>query len=176
MTIKFKFSLQLCFLAIFILLNNCGLFKKVDTRKIPQNAQERARQNVEQGRGVSVGGIFNRGGGTNYEFSSSNPLWRASLEILDFLPLTTVDYSGGVLITDWYYDSVSKSDTALKITVRFLSNEIKSNSFKVIVHQRVCVDSNKCTMKKIDSRIKEELVKSILSKAVTIKAAQKQKK
>ena len=177
MTIKFKFFFQLCFLAIFILLNNCnGFFKKVDARKIPQNAQERARQNVEEGRGVQVGNIFNRGGGTNYEFSSSNPLWRASLEILDFLPLTTVDYSGGVLITDWYYDSASKSNTALKITVRFLSNEIKTNSFKVIVHQRVCVDSNKCTMKKIDSRIKEELVRSILSKAATIDAEQKQKK
>ncbi len=31
-------------------------------------------------------------------------LWRASLEILDFIPLTTVDYSGGIIITDWYND------------------------------------------------------------------------
>ena len=65
--------------------------------------KERARKNIEEGRGVSLKNIISgRIGTTNYEFSTSNPMWRASLEILDFLPLTTVDYSGGIIITDWY--------------------------------------------------------------------------
>ena len=59
-------------------------------------------------------------GSTNYEFSTSNPMWRASLEVLDFLPLATVDYSGGVIISDWYTDN--DPNEALKITVRFLDN------------------------------------------------------
>ena len=42
------------------------------------------------------------GSKTTYEFSTSNPMWRASLEVLDFIPLSTVDYSGGMIITDWY--------------------------------------------------------------------------
>ena len=73
-------------------------------RDDPVNAKERARKNIEEGRGISLGGALKRGS-TNYEFSTSNPLWRASLEIIDFMPLTTVDYSGGIIITDWYSDS-----------------------------------------------------------------------
>ena len=53
------------------------------------------------------------GGNTTYQFSSSNPMWRASLEILDFLPLTTVDYSGGIIITDWYGEE--NENDAIKI-------------------------------------------------------------
>ena len=104
---------------VFILLTNCGGLSKVDARKTPTNALERARKNIEEGRGSGLSGII-RGGKTNYEFSSSNPMWRASLELLDFLPLTTVDYSGGVIISDWYSDS-TKSNESIKISVRFLS-------------------------------------------------------
>jgi hypothetical protein len=68
--------------------------------------------------------------------ATSNPMWRASLEILDFLPLTTVDYSGGIIITDWYSDN--GNNDSIKITVRFLSNEIRSDNLKIIVHKKNC--------------------------------------
>ena len=86
---------------ISVILTSCQVLKpkKVDTREIPISGPDRARKNIEQGKGISVGNILGRGG-TNFEFSSSNPMWRASLEILDFLPMTTVDYSGGIIITD----------------------------------------------------------------------------
>ena len=100
-----------------LLLNSCGGFKKVDTRKTPLKGMDRARKNVEEGRGISLKNLGKRGGSMNYEFSSSNPMWRASLEILDFLPLVTVDYSGGVIITDWYSD-ISNNNDAIKITLR----------------------------------------------------------
>jgi hypothetical protein len=171
-----KFLLKLSFLSFFILVGHCGIHKKVDTRVTPQNSQERAVKNVNEGRGISVGNILgNRRGGGSFEFSSSNPLWRASLEILDFLPLTTVDYSGGIIITDWYTDS-DKDANSLKITVRFLNNEIASNSLKIIVHQKKCLSTNNCTTQEINSKIKEELTKSILTSAATIEAEQKAKK
>ncbi len=172
MTNIIKFLLKFSFLIFFILVNHCS---KVDTRKTPQNAQERARKNVEEGRGVSVGNILGRRGGGSFEFSSSNPLWRASLEILDFLPLTTVDYSGGIIITDWYTDN-NKDASSLKITIRFLNNEVATNSLKIIVHQKRCSSTNNCTTQEIDSKIKEELTKSILTSAATIEAEQKTKK
>lgn len=164
----------LLFVFLFSGCNN-SFFKKVDTRQTPINAQERARKNIEEGRGVSIGDVLKRGG-TNFEFSSSNPLWRASLEILDFLPLTTVDYSGGVIISEWYTNSNSKNQEALKITVRFLSNEIQTNSLKIIVHQRICEINNNCLIKEVNSKIKEELVKSILTKAAVIQENQTKKK
>ena len=120
------------------MLTACGMYEKVDQRERPDGAQAKARKNIEEGRGVSVGSITKGiGKGTTYEFSSSNPMWRASLETLDFLPLTTVDYSGGVIITDWYSDSNSAKES-IKISLRFLSNDVRSESLKVIVHQKTC--------------------------------------
>ena len=118
---------------IFSLLVSCGkgFFKKVDTRKVPISGPERAKQNVKEGRGVGLGQMMGKAkGSTNYEFSTSNPMWRATLDILDFLPLSTVDYSGGIIISDWYTDETNKNQ-ALKITVRFMSNVVQSNVLKL---------------------------------------------
>ena len=93
--------------------------------------------------------MLGRVGKTTYEFSTSNPLWRASLEILDFLPLTTVDYSGGMIITDWY--SESNSNESIKITVRFLGNEVRTENLKVIVHKKVCSTGTSCKTSLINS-------------------------
>ena len=102
--------------------------------------------------------------GTNFEFSSSNPMWRASLETLDFLPLTTVDYSGGVIITDWYSEDVNNRDS-IKITIRFLSNEIRSDSVKIIVHKKTCDNNLNCAKNVVTSNlIKDELRSTILRK------------
>tara|TARA_B100001057_G_scaffold10225_1_gene9719 strand:+ start:432 stop:896 length:465 start_codon:yes stop_codon:yes gene_type:complete len=143
---------------------------------VPVNADERARKNIEEGRGISLKGAMSGRRGTNYEFSTSNPLWRASLETIDFMPLTTVDYSGGIIITDWYSDT-NNNNEAIKITLRFLSNEIQSNSIKVIVHNKKCSPTENCTVSEIDSNIKFELQKTILSKAALLeKEAKKSKK
>ena len=94
-------------------------------------------------------------------------MWRASLEILDFLPLVTVDYSGGIIITDWYGDSSTKD--SIKITVRFLSNEVQTNSLKIIVHEKKCDGNNNCVINVVDSRIENELRSSILRQAAEFK-------
>ena len=104
---------------------------------------------------------------TTYEFSTSNPMWRATLDILDFLPLTTVDYSGGVIISDWYTDDTNINQ-ALKITVRFLSNVVRTNSLKVTVHRKKCSVNQSCKIELFQSRIQEELIASILKKATVL--------
>lgn len=167
-------STILLILLIITFFSSCSSFKPGDARNTPVNAQERARKNVTEGKGISIGNAIKGSRETNYEFSSSNPIWRASLEILDFLPLTTVDYSGGVIITDWYSDKNS-NNVALKLTIRFLSNEIQSNSIKIVVHQRTCQSFNNCSINEINSKIKEELVKSILSKAAIFEKEKKKK-
>ena len=156
-------------------LTSCG-GKFGDTRKTPVNAQERARKNVEEGRGVSIGGIIKGGRGTNYEFSTSNPMWRASLEILDFIPMTTVDYAGGMIISDWYSDN-NKSNESIKITLRFLNNEVRSDSLKVIVHKKACASTQSCKITLLkNSKIDEELRSSILRKAALLEKEGKKKK
>ena len=106
-------------------------------------------------------------GSTNYEFSTSNPMWRATLDILDFLPLSTVDYSGGIIISDWYTDETNKNQ-ALKITVRFMSNVIQSNSLKITVHRKKCSVNQSCNVELFKSRIQEELIASILKEAAIL--------
>ena len=155
-------------------LNSCGMYKKVDQREMPDGAEAKARKNVEQGRGISIGNLGKRGS-TNYEFSSSNPMWRSSLEILDFLPLTTVDYSGGIIITDWYSDN--SNNDSVKISVRFLSNEIRSDNLKITVHKKICDKGLNCRTNLVkNSAIGSELLSAILKKAAVFEKENKKKK
>ena len=159
----YKKLLNIILIFTITLLASCG---GKATKNQPTNALERARKNVEEGRGISIGNALKKRGATNYEFSSSNPMWRATLETIDFIPLTTVDYSGGMIITDWYSDQ--NSSDALKITVRFLTNELRSDAIKIIIHQKKCSSTNVCTVNIIDSKIKNELITSILKKAADL--------
>ena len=146
-------------------------------RERPVNAQERARQNVEQGKGVSINKMLKGRGNTNFQFSSSNPLWRASLETLDFLPMTTVDYAGGMIISDWYSDNAASSNESIKITIRFLSNEVRSNSLKIIVHKKICKTISSCNTSILEnSAISQELMTTIVRKAALMEKADKEKK
>ena len=139
--------------------------------------QERARQNVEEGKGVSINKLLSRRGNTNFQFTSSNPMWRASLETLDFMPMTTVDYAGGMIISDWYSDNTGSTNESLKITIRFLSNEIRSDSLKVIVHKKICKNISSCnTSVLVNSTIGQELTSTIIRKAALMEKEDKEKK
>ena len=150
---------------IMIFLNSCGV--NVFDRKDPiePNARKRARQNVEEGKGFSGGGLFGGKGNTNFEFASSNPLWRATLDTLDFMVISSVDYAGGLIISDWYSDN--SPDEAIKITVRFLANEVRVDSLKISVHKKTCVNS-RCIVKKIDTDLTSNIRDKILKKAALI--------
>tara|TARA_B100000214_G_scaffold131937_1_gene93804 strand:- start:307 stop:843 length:537 start_codon:yes stop_codon:yes gene_type:complete len=173
---KIKIPLIATLLTILLALTACA-YEKVDQRTRPDGAQAKARKNIEEGRGASIGGLTRGiGRGTTYQFSSSNPMWRASLETLDFLPLTTVDYSGGVIITDWYSDNNSSKES-IKISLRFLSNDIRSESLKVIVHQKICSANLNCRVVLLsNTKIKEELHTTILRKAALLEKESKNKK
>ena len=153
-------------IVIVSFLSSCGIYKPVDSRKVSPNSKERVKKNLEEGKGLSFSKMMDGGGGgTNYQFASSNPMWRATLEILDFLPLSNVDYSGGIIITDWYNEGTSL-DESIKITVRFLTNEIRSDGLKIIVHKKRCSVDQNCQITKISSALEHELQVAILKKAI----------
>ena len=161
-------------LIIFSLLLTQACNKNLDPNR-PTMAEDKRRKNIDEGRGASIASILGSRGNTNYEFSTSNPMWRATLDTLDFLPLTTVDYSGGVVITDWY--SENSSNEALKITVRFLSNDIRSDGIKIIVHKKNCNQNLDCKINILsNSKIKDELLSVILKKAALFEKSDKKKK
>ena len=165
-----KLILPILFL---FLLTSCGIYKPSDSRKVSPNVDERVQQSIEEGRGFRFGKALGRKG-TNFEFASSNELWRASLEVLDFLPLSNVDYSGGIIITEWYNEGTS-NDEAIKITVRFLSNEIRADGLSVIIHKRVCNKFQQCSVAKIQSTLEEEVKLAILKTATLLEKGKYEK-
>ena len=172
-----KLSRIFIIIALTLSLVSCGGFKKVDPRKMPDTAKAKARKNLEEGRGVSIKGLGRGIGKTSYEFSTSNPMWRASLETLDFLPLATVDYSGGMIITDWYSDDDSTTADSIKISLRFLANDVRSESLKVTVHKKTCSTNLNCKVSLLsNTKISQELHSTIIRKAALLEKQSKKKK
>ena len=168
------------YLTLMVLLgfvSSCGIYTNPNARKVSPNAQERVEKNLEEGKGVTIKSIVQgrKNKSTSYQFASSNSMWRATLEILDFLPLANVDYSGGIITTDWYNEGTS-SDESIKITVRFLTNEVRSDGLKIIVHKRRCNTQQICEVKKISSKLQQELQVAILKKAILYEKDSKKKK
>ena len=160
-----KFFLILALLMLGLAFTSCGIYKPVDARKVSPNADERVKKNLEEGRGFTImGGLNKNKGGGTFSFASSNPMWRATLEILDFLPLSNIDYAGGIIITDWYNEGTS-SNESIKITVRFLTTEIRADGIKIIVHKKKCSKQQNCTVQKVNSALESELQVAILRKA-----------
>ena len=166
----------LILLQLIISLNSCGplAYKKVDARKVSWDPEERVKKNLEEGRGFR---LFEneKKFGTTYEFASSNELWRATLDTIDFMPLTTANYSGGIVVTDWYSDNQSLSEN-IKITVRFLTNEIRSDALDLKIFYRKCDSSNKCKIIQKEGNLTKELKKEILKKATIYQQLTKAKK
>ncbi len=172
-----KLSRVFIIIALSLSLVSCGGFKKVDQRKMPDGAKAKARKNIEEGRGVSIAGLGKGMRKTSYEFSTSNPMWRASLETLDFLPLATVDYSGGIIITDWYSDNNSSTTDSIKISLRFLANDVRSESLKVTVHKKSCSSNLNCKISLLsNTKISQELHSTIIRKAALLEKQSKKKK
>ena len=172
------YPIKIIFLIILILffLNSCGPFKpkKTDLRKIPGDPKDKRAKNIQEGRAFRLMGIGDKlKSGGNFQFASSNEMWRASLELLEFTPLSNVDYSGGVIITDWF--SENSEQDPIKITVRFLSNEIRADGLKVIIYKKICKKNDKTNCQTIqdDTTLGQEIKLAILKKAISIKDSEK---
>ena len=167
----FKKILLFFFIAIF--LNACGGFKRSDVKDNPINDADKRKKNIEEGRGITIGKTFGQNSGS-FNFATSNEMWRASMEVLDFVPLATVDYGGGIIITDWF--SEDELEEEIKISVRFLTNEIRSDSLKVKVYTKNCESADKCTINEENPEIKKKLISTILTKASKYKQEKEEKK
>ncbi len=169
-------SVSLC-IVLLIFLNSCnGKLPGGDARKFPDDPKLRVQKNLEEGRGFRIMDSVNKPKGGVFEFASSNELWRASLDVIDFMPLSSVNYSGGIIISDWY-SSGQNSNESIKVSIRFLTNEIRSDAIDVKVFNRKCdVSLLNCKIIKNDGVLVTELKKEILKKATIFKKESKDKK
>ena len=160
---------------LMLLLNGCnGKLPGGDARKTPADPAKRIEQNLKDGRGINLMNIGKPQGGV-FDFASSNGLWRASLDVIDFMPLSSVNYSGGIIITDWYSEN-SNQNESIKISIRFMTNEIRSDALKIKVFNRKCSNNLlNCKIIETEGVLVAELKKEILKKATIYKKQDKEK-
>jgi hypothetical protein len=163
-------------LAFFI--NACAKIDPTTGEKvlIEPNPQKKAKDFADKGGGI-FGDINNKKTpGTNFEFASSNILWRSTLKSLDFLPLVNADYSGGVIIYDWYSDQENDLEQ-IKVSVKFLSNELRSDSLQITVHKKTCEENtNKCKTVKLSNKLPDEIKEKILLAGRTLRIEEEKNK
>ncbi len=162
--IKFNFfKIPLLLFGTLILLSSCEAlkYKKVSAKDYPPEPEKRIKKNIEEGKGFRLMGKEKKGG--VFDFASSNPLWRASLDTINFLPLISANYSGGIIISDWY--SANSENESIKITIRFLTNEIRADALDIKVFTKKCGIQSNCAVSESDGQIVKELKKNILKKA-----------
>lgn len=161
-----NFHKKISIFLLFFILQSCSSWNPPDVKDSPINDADMRKRNIEEGRGISLGG--KRSGSGNFDFATSNEMWRAALEILDFVPLSTADYGGGIIITDWYSDNLD-SNESIKIMVNFLSNEIRADGIDVKVYKKICSQSSNCNTQLIKSNINNDIKLAVLKKAAQIK-------
>ena len=175
----FKISLLFVFLPFIFL--SCGgpdgKFKLPggDARKFPADPEERVKKNLEEGRGFKINDAFGGPKGGVFDFASSNELWRASLDTIDFMPLLSVNYSGGIIVTDWYSDNQSLSGESVKISIRFLTNEVRADALDIKIFYKKCNQVASCKISQKTGPLSAELKKEILNKAAVYKKQKKDK-
>ena len=153
--------------SVIILLTQsaCNALKprKVSAKDFPPDPRERVKKNIEEGKGFRL--FDGKGSGTTYDFASSNPLWQATLDTLDFMPLVSANYSGGIVITDWYSENNTPNES-VKISVRFLTNEIRSDALDINVFLKKCSQNlTNCSISKNNNDLVADLNLNILKKA-----------
>ena len=164
-----------CIITSFFLTSCSGKLPGGDARKFPANPEERVKRNLEEGRGFKIMDAVKKDRGGVFDFASSNELWRASLDVIDFMPLSSVNYSGGIIISDWY-SSEQNSNESIKVSIRFLTNEIRSDALEIKVFNRKCVKSLiDCKITSSEGVVVTELKKEILKKATIYKKENKEK-
>tara|TARA_B100000780_G_C21032827_1_gene414159 strand:+ start:172 stop:750 length:579 start_codon:yes stop_codon:yes gene_type:complete len=159
-----KFTIIL--LLFLFSLNSCALYRKTDIKTNPINDADKRAKNLQEGRGIKF--LNSKKNSGVFDFASSNELWRASVEVLGFAPLVSADYGGGILISDWYSDQES-SNESYKITVVFLSNEIRADGLDIKVHKKVCNVNYACQIKEQITELNTEIKSAILRRATEIK-------
>ena len=174
-SLNLKKILSSLFISIILIsLNSCGTGG--DARKNPPEPELRVKKNLEEGRGFTIDNMMKKRkqGSGSFEFASSNELWRASLDTIDFMPLLSVNYSGGIIITDWYSDGVN-IDESVKISIRFLTNEVRADALDIKVFYKKCNQIMNCKILEKSGSLKEEIKRKILNQAAIYKKEKKDK-
>ena len=149
------------FLVILFFLPGSVTYSNEDITSI---LSENINENITRG-GATIGDFSIN---ENFTKVSKKDIPFATLDILEFAPLSNVDYGGGIIITDWY-SSDSNIDKSIKISIQFLSDEIRADGLVVKIYQKNCISNSNCSVKLTETDLNQEIKLAILKKAALIK-------
>jgi Domain of unknown function (DUF3576) len=135
-------------------------------------AEEPEPRQVEANAGSANGGLLDgllssgltSGGQRSETITVNSYLWRASLDTISFLPLSTADPFGGVIITDWYSPPETPSER-FKVNVYILDRELRADGLRVAVFRQVREGNGNWVEAKVDDRTGRDLENAILKRA-----------
>ena len=171
--------MRLLLLISFILLVSCSDMKPEDFKNTKPIIKI---EEYFQGSVKAWGILQDRKGRVTRQFKADlNGKWDGSQLILDEIFNWT---DGEKQTRQWTIQKIDEhhyegtaSDESIKITIRFLTNEVRSDGIRIVVHKRRCNAQQKCAVKKISSALEQELRVAILKKAVIFeKELEKNKK
>lgn len=97
-------------------------------------------------------------------------LWRASLDTISFMPLSSADPFGGVIITDWY-TSPENPDERFKLNVFILDKQLRSDGISVKVFRQEAVQGRWKDVAPAPN-MAQQLEDAILTRARQLRVAQ----
>ena len=158
------------FLAVFfiLILSHCSASKKDPVTGEEVLRETNIREKASKYEGSLFGNITKDKSNNNFDFATSNPLWRATLQTINFMPINIVDYSGGVIVTDWYSEDLNSKEK-IKIFINFSSNELRASSLNIIAHKKTCLTPDNCKIAIMDNNFTLNIKETILGVARKIK-------
>ena len=117
-------------LSILLMISSCSNYKSVFSSKVNDETQKPILVLEDNSKDVLLSKNINLKNLDNVNVNGY--LWRATLNILSFVPLISTDALSGTIITDWYVNK-NIQNQRLKITVNINTNELKSESIKIKV-------------------------------------------
>ena len=96
---------------------------------------------------------------------SHEALWKASLDVLNFAPISISDQVGGLIVTDWYLDGKKRS----KVSVRILKDKSEHETLDVSVFFEEFKNGSWVVIKEKNIQESEKIKSKILSRYQEIK-------
>lgn len=167
------FEIKKCLIIIALLsTTSCGIFDKKENKDESLKKEERFEPNVFKRSENSVGrGTTLFGGGKKAaEFAADSVIWQASLKAMEDIPLSQVNYTGGVIISDWY--SSGSSNESIKISVFIKSARLETTSVEVKSFKKTC-ENDTCKTIPLQDSFNNSIKDKILARARTISLEKK---
>ncbi|CAA7614931.1 conserved exported hypothetical protein [Candidatus Terasakiella magnetica] len=156
-------ALVLGALALSACENSQAVFPTKDKGQSAPRMSNEPRETIFGPEGL-FGKSKDQGGGAGSGIGVNAYLWRASLDTISFMPITTADAFGGTIITDWYQLPETPNER-YKVNVFIIDRTLRADGVKVSLFKQVKDGTGNWADTRVDPKMATDLENSILTRA-----------